>query len=174
MQHGICHSIKLRGMVQRSPKSGIAFKSPPATQQKESTKALDYCLFPRSMPLAERQFYGRRPHVMASSWCGMPQPPSNISPYSKVRGAKMGPTWVLSAPGGPHISPMLAPYSLLSGNSSDIRSPVTTIAITVKSYSIYSTVCRISTIVAPCEYYRTHCKCFGEIIHVNLGPSFPT
>ena len=29
-----------------------------------------------------------------------------IDPDSKVHGANMGPTWVLSAPDGPHISPM--------------------------------------------------------------------
>ena len=27
-------------------------------------------------------------------------------PDSKVHGANMGPTWVLSAPDGPHVSPM--------------------------------------------------------------------
>ena len=27
-------------------------------------------------------------------------------PDSKVNGAHMGPTWVLSAPGGPHFGPM--------------------------------------------------------------------
>ena len=27
-------------------------------------------------------------------------------PDSKVHGAQMGPTWVLSAPGGPHVGPM--------------------------------------------------------------------
>ena len=30
----------------------------------------------------------------------------NINPYSKVHGANMEPTWVLSAPDGPHVSPM--------------------------------------------------------------------
>ena len=29
-----------------------------------------------------------------------------IVPDSKVHGANMGPTWVLSAPGGPHVGPM--------------------------------------------------------------------
>ena len=29
-----------------------------------------------------------------------------IYPESKVRGANVGPTWVLSAPGGPHVGPM--------------------------------------------------------------------
>ena len=29
-----------------------------------------------------------------------------ITPDSKVHGANMGPTWVLSAPDGPHVSPM--------------------------------------------------------------------
>ena len=28
------------------------------------------------------------------------------NPYSKVHGANMGPTWVLSAPDGPHVGPM--------------------------------------------------------------------
>ena len=27
-------------------------------------------------------------------------------PDSKIHGASMGPTWVLSAPGGPHVGPM--------------------------------------------------------------------
>ena len=30
----------------------------------------------------------------------------NMYPGSKVHGAKMGPTWVLSAPDGPHVGPM--------------------------------------------------------------------
>ena len=30
----------------------------------------------------------------------------NNYPDSKVHGANMGPTWVLSAPGGPHVGPM--------------------------------------------------------------------
>ena len=29
-----------------------------------------------------------------------------IGPDSKVHGANMGPTWVLSAPCGPHVGPM--------------------------------------------------------------------
>ena len=29
-----------------------------------------------------------------------------IIPESKVHGANMGPTWVLSSPGGPHVGPM--------------------------------------------------------------------
>ena len=28
-----------------------------------------------------------------------------VTPDSKVHGANMGPTWVLSAPDGPHIGP---------------------------------------------------------------------
>ena len=30
----------------------------------------------------------------------------NQFPDSKVHGANMGPTWVLSAPDGPHVGPM--------------------------------------------------------------------
>ena len=29
-----------------------------------------------------------------------------MSPGSKIHGANMGPTWVLSSPGGPHVGPM--------------------------------------------------------------------
>ena len=32
--------------------------------------------------------------------------PSTNNPHSKVHGANMGPTWVLSAPDGPHVGPM--------------------------------------------------------------------
>ena len=39
-------------------------------------------------------------------------PPLVRYPDSKVHGANMGPTWVLSAPDGPHV---LAPWTLLSG-----------------------------------------------------------
>ena len=31
---------------------------------------------------------------------------SNAVPDSKLHVAHMGPTWVLSAPGGPHVGPM--------------------------------------------------------------------
>ena len=31
---------------------------------------------------------------------------SSDAPGSKVHGANMGPTWVLSAPDGPHVGPM--------------------------------------------------------------------
>ena len=36
-------------------------------------------------------------------------------PDSKVHGANMGSTWVLSAPDGPQMGPMLAPRILQSG-----------------------------------------------------------
>ena len=58
-------------------------------------------------------------------------------PDSKVHGANMGATWVLSAPNGPHVAPpppppppmgpMLAPWTLLSGlklcENEDCQSP---------------------------------------------------
>ena len=37
-------------------------------------------------------------------WC--PEISHNTNPDIKVHGANMGPTWVLSAPDGPHVSPM--------------------------------------------------------------------
>ena len=36
-------------------------------------------------------------------------------PDNIVHGTNMGPTWALSAPDGPHVGPMLAPWILLSG-----------------------------------------------------------
>ena len=36
-------------------------------------------------------------------------------PDSKVHGANMGPIWGRQDPGGPHVGPMLAPWTLLSG-----------------------------------------------------------
>ena len=38
-------------------------------------------------------------------------------PDSKVHGAYMGPTWVLSAPAGPHVGPMNLAIRLVSINS---------------------------------------------------------
>ena len=55
---------------------------------------------------------------------------SNVSsvwyPDSKVHGANMGPTWVLSAPDGP----ILSPCSLLSGNSTAGLPPLSPLAVT--------------------------------------------
>ena len=39
-----------------------------------------------------------------SAWQGLIQ--QQTIPDSKVHGANMGPTWVLSYPGGPHVGPM--------------------------------------------------------------------
>ena len=36
-------------------------------------------------------------------------------PDSKVHGANMGPTWVLSAPDGPHVGPMNLAIGLVCG-----------------------------------------------------------
>ena len=47
-----------------------------------------------------------------SIWAQMPEPTIIIifvwrnNPDTKIRGANMGPTWVLSAPEGPHVGPM--------------------------------------------------------------------
>ena len=56
------------------------------------------------------------PHVFNEStwvfWQSLIVPVIYQSPDSNVHGAKMGPTWVLSAPDGP----MLVPWTLLSGS----------------------------------------------------------
>ena len=44
-------------------------------------------------------------------------PPSNPYPDSRVHGANMGPTWILSAPDGPHVGPInLAIRVTIAGN----------------------------------------------------------
>ena len=40
-----------------------------------------------------------------------------INQDSKVRGSNMGPTWVLSAPGGPHVDPMSLAIRVVSHNT---------------------------------------------------------
>ena len=53
--------------------------------------------------------------VQIMAWCW----PAKIHPDSKVHGAKMGPTWVLSTPDGPHVGPMnLAIGAILRANIS--------------------------------------------------------
>ena len=51
-----------------------------------------------------------------SSECNSPK--GQVSPDNKVHGANMGPTWVVSAPDGPHVGPvklvMQGPQQLLS------------------------------------------------------------
>ena len=39
-------------------------------------------------------------HFFKCSWI------TSVTPDSKIHGANMGPTWVLSAPDGPHVGPM--------------------------------------------------------------------
>ena len=46
--------------------------------------------------------------------------PCVISPDSQVHGANMGPTWVLSAPGGPPVGPMnLAIREVINNHGTD-------------------------------------------------------
>ena len=41
-------------------------------------------------------------HVIQTCFC----PLENANPHGKVRGANVGPTWVLAAPGRPHVGPI--------------------------------------------------------------------
>ena len=48
-------------------------------------------------------------------------PYTGTIPDSKVHGANMGPIWVLSAPGGPHVGPMnYAIWDVISNHPSSI------------------------------------------------------
>ena len=48
--------------------------------------------------------------VVGFMWIIYPVTPVQSYPDSKVHGANKGPTWVLSAPCGPHVSPMNLGY----------------------------------------------------------------
>ena len=47
-----------------------------------------------------------QPHCIPLYWTGNTYRCDKLYPDSKVHGAKMGPTWVLSAHDGPHVGPM--------------------------------------------------------------------
>ena len=57
------------------------------------------CLYPQEQHAFNTHDYGRYRNL----------------PDSKVHGANMGPIWGRHDPGGPHVGPMLAPCTLLSG-----------------------------------------------------------
>ena len=56
-----------------------------------------------------------------------------ISPDSKVHGANMGPTWVLSSPGGPHVGPMNLAIWVI--NTDWVRHPPVGFRLSESSYS---------------------------------------
>ena len=48
--------------------------------------------------------------------------PNGANPDSKVYGANTGPTWALSAPGGPNVGPMgLAIWEVICRHSDDYK-----------------------------------------------------
>ena len=57
----------------------------------------------------------------------------HANPNSKVHGANMGPTWVLSVPDGPHVGPMNLAIRELFWAHSD--GPLSTLKITTRSLS---------------------------------------
>ena len=87
-------------------------------------------------------------------------------PDSKVHGANMGPTWVLSAPGGPHVGPMnfairVACYFSMNGTcrwipiilSSSVISVSTPDCFCVMIYCILADICHrhgVSQITIAC------------------------
>ena len=68
---------------------------------------LHFCCFDRYMVLSQPMFTHQYHHT---KWSSRHEPHKNIFvigvPDSKDHGANMGPTWVLSAPGGPHVGPI--------------------------------------------------------------------
>ena len=73
------------------------------------------------------------------------------TPGSKVPGANMGPTWVLSAPDGPHVGPMNLAIkdSTLSPEHSQktLHSSVMKASYGMSSVNLYPDLCDLITIV---------------------------
>ena len=70
----------------------------------------------------------------------------DVIPDSKVRGANMGPTWVLSAPDGPHVGPMsLAIWDINTGKALNLHQHYDDVIMTMLASQITSlpVVCSI-------------------------------
>ena len=74
-------------------------------------------------------------------------------PDSKVHGANMGPTWVLSAPDGPHVGPMNLAIRDTSASNINIRSRVqfTVHKAAMQTYTQHSLSFRFSHHKDPCH-----------------------
>ena len=55
-------------------------------------------------------------------------------PDSKVHGANMGPTWVLSAPDGPHIGPMNLAIKVI--HRTPLLSNISFLSVHISSYDV--------------------------------------
>ena len=82
------------------------------------------------------------------AWCQNPDNAVNNTPASKVRGANMGPTWVLPAPDGSHVGPR----TLLSGMAPDTLDPCVRTAPLLRHEQIAGTANRDIS-------YQTTCPC---------------
>ena len=52
---------------------------------------------------------------------------TTMFPESKVHGANMGPTWVLSAPDGPQVDPMNLAIRVIAYNWQVVSSPISVV-----------------------------------------------
>ena len=73
----------------------------------------------------------------ADTWANIPD--------SKVHGANMGPTWVLSAPRGPHVGPMN--LAIWDASPLHVRRPLVTTSS--DNYLLFLLCCHVATDVAP-------------------------
>ena len=88
----------------------------------------------------------------------------SVNPDSKVHGVNMGPTWVLSAPDGPHVGPM----NLAVREISPILDIVTCSCTMVANSSSFSVVSVSDTVTVPATLADTvviisNCKHYSDI-----------
>ena len=81
-----------------------------------------------------------------------------LSQIWKVHGANIGPTWVLSAPDRPHVSPMYL------GIRTDIRKRYLRRVYKLTSWDVTIYLCPGYLLLAPTPTYRKH-KGINEMIH---------
>ena len=93
----------------------------PTNQAPCAMTRVNFCGFQRGFFVAK----------LASGWLLFTHSNFNhVIPYSKVHGANMGPTWVLSAPDGPHVGPMnLAIKNVLANASNAVDTILSAVSV---------------------------------------------
>ena len=125
-------------------------------------------------------------NASGKSWTG-----NNTDPDSKIHGANMGPTWVLSAPDGPHVGPMnlairdlcylgiyhdnqIAALKLTAFNASNDDKPVNMMTLVFPHQCLPGYICimYILCLVLPPHYDKRGCITKGHSNRENLSSHY--
>ena len=115
-------------------------------------------------PVHQQQWYW--PSYLEIFWFQHHKGSNHDSPDSKVRGANMAPTWVLSAPDVPHVCPMNLAIKECNKHTESVVCDVSTAylivklaVITLKHFSQLPTLAQISIV----------CCIFCQVIRLNAN-----